>query len=100
MSHVEPDGLPVDTLAPALADALTDAVAAVDAALAATTWARRGSMDGMHVEIVAPTRDDGRPVYGGGALRERAYHHAQTAAEAARGALRAAGYIVRGRVKR
>lgn len=78
----------------------TDALAAVAAALAATPWARRGSMDGLHVEIAQPVKPGGRPSLGGAALREHAGDHARMAADAAKASLRAAGYIVRGRVTR
>jgi len=78
----------------------TDALAAVAAALAATPWARHGSMDGLYVEIVQPVKPGERPSLGGAALRERAGDHARIAADAAKASLRAAGYIVRGRVTR
>ena len=78
----------------------TDALAAVAAALAATPWARRGSMDGLHVEIAQPVAPGERASIGGGALREHGYTHARIAADAAKASLRAAGYIVHGRVTR
>jgi len=78
----------------------TDALAAVAAALAATPWARRGSMDGLHVEIAQPVKPGERPSLGGAALREHAGDHARIAADAAKASLRAAGYTVRGRVTR
>ena len=71
-----------------------------DAALAATPWARHGSMDSAHVEIVQPVAPGERPSLGGGALRDFASFHARMAADAAKASLRAAGYIVRGRVSR
>lgn len=78
----------------------TDALAAVAAALAATPWARRGSMDGLHVEIAQPVAPGERANIGGGALRDHGYRHARIAADAAKASLRAAGYTVRGRVTR
>jgi len=76
------------------------AAAAVAAALAATPWARVGSMDSAHVEIVQPVAPGERANLGGGALREHGYTHARIAADAAKASLRAAGYTVRGRVTR
>ncbi len=79
----------------------THTLAAVDAALAASTWAVRGSMDRMHVAIQQPVKPGERAHgLGGGALRDFAASHARTAADAAKASLRAAGYIVRGRVRR
>jgi len=82
------------------AGAHTDTTAAVAAALAATPWARRGSMDGLYVEIAQPVPPGGRARFGGGALRSLLATHARTAADAAKASLRAAGYTVRGRVTR
>ena len=78
----------------------TDALAAVAAALAATPWARRGSMDGLHVEIAQPVKPGERSQFGGGALRSLSAMHARMAADAAKASLKAAGYSVRGRVSR
>jgi len=78
----------------------THTLAAVAAALDASTWAVRGSTDGAHVAIQQPVPPGGRAQFGGGALRDFSAWHARQAADAAKASLRAAGYTVRGRVRR